>query len=258
MLRYVGERTPWIRPSDTGRSTNCLINEAGIFVHKAERGFHNYALPYSWDVRLGHKVRDAAVAELEDELDPTNVRRMLDEVGYRERPGSTKTKRLVAYYTATREIPPSELRRFLSERLPPGTVPASFVHLEAMPLTDHGKIDRNALPTPGVDRQVTDVPFVEPNNETQRTLAEVWGEVLGVESVGIHDDFFELGGESMRCIQIASIARERGLAFSPRDLFRNPTVARLSEVVTSADPEAELVAAEVSADELDDLAREFG
>ena len=72
MLDYLAREAPWIRPTDTGRSTNCLINEAGIHVHKTERGYHNYALPYSWDVRLGHKERDAAVAELCDGM-PTSL-----------------------------------------------------------------------------------------------------------------------------------------------------------------------------------------
>ncbi|MDX1418125.1 MAG: amino acid adenylation domain-containing protein, partial [Candidatus Promineifilaceae bacterium] len=68
---YLSTRVPWIRPKDTGRSTNCLINEAGIFVHQTERGYHNYALPYSWDVRLGHKTREEAMEELNDDIRPS-------------------------------------------------------------------------------------------------------------------------------------------------------------------------------------------
>jgi len=258
LLTYVGERTPWIRPSDTGRSTNCLINEAGIFVHLSERGFHNYSLPYSWDVRLGHKERDAAVEELDDNLDRANIRRMLDEVGYRERPSAASDTRLVAYYVAPEEVPTEALRTFAAERLPLAVVPSAFVRLDALPLTGHGKVDRNALPVPGVERPQIGTPFVEPTTPTQWLLAEIWGEVLGLGSVGIHDDFFDLGGESMRCIQIASIARERGLAFAPRDLFRHPTIAQLSGVVEDAGASEELVAAEVSADELESLVEEFG
>ena len=61
MYEYLDRRLPWVRPSDTGRSTNCLINDVGIYVHKRREGFHNYALPYAWDVRMGHKQRDAAL-----------------------------------------------------------------------------------------------------------------------------------------------------------------------------------------------------
>ncbi len=74
---YLRQRTPWLRPSDTGRSTNCLINDVGIYVHKRQRGFHNYALPYSWDVRLGQKTRDEAVMELDDEIDEQRVQQIM-------------------------------------------------------------------------------------------------------------------------------------------------------------------------------------
>ncbi|MEM7415901.1 MAG: amino acid adenylation domain-containing protein [Gemmatimonadota bacterium] len=258
LLDYIGERTPWIRPSDTGRSTNCLINEAGIFVHKVERGFHNYSLPYSWDVRLGHKQRDAAVAELDDEMDQANIRRMLDAVGYSARPKRRSDDRLVAYYVAADEVPTEELRRFVSDRVPMAVVPSAFVRLDALPLTGHGKLDRDALPIPGIDRPQIATPFVEPRTPTEWLLSEIWCEVLGLGSVGIHDDFFDLGGESMRCIQIASVARERGLAFAPRDVFRNPTIAELGVVVGEADVTDQPAAAEVSAQELDGLIEEFG
>ena len=258
LLAYISQRTPWIRPSDTGRSTNCLINEAGIHVHQAERGFHNYSLPYSWDVRLGHKERDAAVAELEDDLDPSRIRRMLDQVGYRERPAPPPETRLVAYYTADADIPVPELRRVLAESLPGAVLPSAFIRLEALPLADSGKVRRDALPLPGSERPAVGTPFVEPETAIERRLAEIWEEVLGLERVGVHDDFFELGGESMRCIQIAATARERGLVFSPNDLFRNPTVAGLARLAIPDGPRPELVAAEVEGAELERLRQEFG
>src|SRR5437899_4985664 len=82
MHAYLRQRTPWIRPSDTGRSTNCLINDVGIYVHKKQRGYHNYALPYSWDVRLGQKTRDEAMDELDDELDEARVQQIMRQIGY--------------------------------------------------------------------------------------------------------------------------------------------------------------------------------
>lgn len=258
LLDFIGTRTPWIRPSDTGRSTNCLINEAGIYVHKAERGFHNYSLPYSWDVRLGHKERDAAVAELDDELDPGNVRRMLDTVGYRERPAPPPETRLVAYYVADEEIPVSELRETALRSLPRAVVPSAFIRMDALPLAPSGKVDREALPLPGLERPAVGTPFVPPETPEQTLLAEVWSEVLSLGRIGIHDDFFELGGESMRCIQIAAAARERGLAFTPRDLFQHPTIARLARVASALESVPELQVAEVDAGELDRLRQEFG
>lgn len=100
LYAYLDKRVPWVRPSDTGRSTNCLINDAGIFVHQRERGYHNYALPYSWDVILGHKQRDEAMDELNDDLNEQRVRDILNTIGYHEREQQTQPeKRLVAYIT---------------------------------------------------------------------------------------------------------------------------------------------------------------
>ncbi len=258
LLAYVGEHTPWIRPSDTGRSTNCLINQAGIFVHQAERGFHNYTLPYSWDVRLGHKKRDAVLAELDDDLDPAAVRRMLDEVGYRENPPVVPEARLIAYYTSDVELGASELRSFLSGLLPAEAVPSSLVRLEAIPLTANGKVDHAALPKPTDERPLLGAPFVAPTTEVEARLVEIWCEVLGLNEIGVEDDFFELGGDSMHSIQIVSLARDRDLAFEPRDLFAHPTVAALARVTDLSSTVVEPEAASVSAAELAELDAEFG
>ena len=89
MYAALEESGTWSRPDDTGRSTNCLINAAGIYVHKIEQAHHNYAVPYSWDVRLGHKTREEAMEELDDPMDATelaSITAMLAEVGYEPRP----------------------------------------------------------------------------------------------------------------------------------------------------------------------------
>jgi aryl carrier-like protein len=130
--------------------------------------------------------------------------------------------------------------------------------MAALPLAPSGKVDREALPLPGLERPAVGTPFVPPGSPTEILLTEIWGEVLSLDRIGIHDDFFELGGESMRCIQIAATARERGLAFTPRDLFQHPTIARLSKVATPVGAGPDLVVAEVNAGELDRLRQEFG
>jgi amino acid adenylation domain-containing protein len=258
ILDHLARRTPWIRPSDTGRSTNCLINQAGIYVHQAERGFHNYAMPYSWDVRLGHKRPDAAVAELDDALDPAAIGDMLDRVGYRPRAAAPDDARLVAYYTSREEIPASELRRFLERSLPRDVIPAAFVRLDRIPLGVGGKVDRSALPRPEPLRPTLAGVFVAPRTEVERCLAEVWGDVLDVRPIGVHDDFFELGGDSMHCIQIVAAARARGVAFAPRDVFVHPTIAGLAPVVSRLDASPVPHAAAASDAELAELLDEFG
>jgi amino acid adenylation domain-containing protein len=258
LYAYLGERTPWIRPGDTGRSTNCLINEAGIFVHRAERGFHNYTLPYSWDVRLGHKERDTALAELDDDLDPARIRRMLDEVGYRERTAPPPEPRLVAYFVSDRDISHAELRAFLGERLPADMVPTRFVRLDGLPLTPHGKIDRSALAPPDAERPRLDTTFVAPTTPVEESLVEIWSDVLGLRSIGVRDDFFELGGDSMQCIQIVAAAGARDLVFAPRDLFANPTVESLARRVRRGEARTAPAPASASATELAELERELG
>jgi aryl carrier-like protein len=222
-----------------------------------ERGFHNYALPYSWDVRLGHKERAAAVAELADELDAAAIRGMLERVGYRPRPAATDTARLVAYYTADREIPASELRHFLEESLPRDVIPSSFVRLDRMPLAASGKVDRTALPEPEQQQPGLASVGVAPRTGMEVLLAELWSDVLDVQSVGVYDDFFEMGGDSMQCIQIVSAARARGVAFEPRDLFMHPTIAALAAVVTPVAPTGTR-AARASEAEIAELLTEFG
>jgi hypothetical protein len=258
ILDYVARRTPWIRPSDTGRSTNCLINQAGIYVHVAERGFHNYAMPYSWDVRLGHKVRDAAVAELDDELDPVAIRSMLDQVGYQERPSPAPESRLIAYYTADREIPTPELRRTMEQSLPAELVPSAFVRLSELPLGAGGKVDRGALPRPEAQRPTLQTAVVAPRTPAEALLIESWTEVLGLHPIGVHDDFFELGGDSMQCIQIVASARARGLVFAPRDVFANPTVAELARIARQDGAPDVSSPATATAQELSELMADFG
>ena len=179
LYRYLTAETVWKRPADTGRSTNCLINDAGIYVHKKTRGFHNYALPYGWDVRLGHKRREAAMKELEDQIDVANVRRILREVGY-EMPleDALSEKRLAAWYVARGAVDPAGLRAHLAATLPAYMVPSYLVPLPELPLTGNGKVDRAALPDPRRTRLASASAFVAPSTETERRLAAIWAEVF--------------------------------------------------------------------------------
>ena len=146
MYRYLDEHAPWVRPTDTGRSTNCLINDVGIYVHRKEQGYHSYALPYAWDVVLGHKKRDEALEELDDELDEAWIKETMRNIGYKMKPRSEaiSEERLVIYYVADGELSTNDVRDFLAERLPDFMMPSHFVALAAMPLTQNGKIDRKA------------------------------------------------------------------------------------------------------------------
>ncbi len=244
---YLDQHAPWVRPSDTGRSTNCLINEVGIYIHNKERGYHNYALPYSWDVRIGHKSRSEALEELDDDIDETRVRNILKEIGYLE-PEAAPTQ-LVAHFTAKQPLTIKALRQFLNHSLPDYMVPTYFVQHEQMPLTTNGKIDREALPDPTGKGIRLDTEYVEPVTEREQKLAKVWAEVFQLESVGVHDNFFDLGGDSIISIQIIVKAGQVGLYFSPQQLFKSQTIATLApevEVTTVAPVEQGLVTGPVA------------
>jgi acyl carrier protein len=237
MLAYLAERVPWIRPSDTGRSTNCLINQVGIFVHLRERGFHNYALPFSWDVRMGHKARAAALAELNDDIDPDEVRRILAEIGADTRVGggdAEENTELVGYYVGG-ATEPIALRAHLAERLPPSMVPRRLVQIERIPLTANGKVDRAGLPRPDARRPVLPTAFVASRSQVEERVAGIWCEVLGLERVGVKDAFLDLGGNSLLAIQIISRVNHHFQVDLPlRSAFEASTVAVLARLVEDA------------------------
>ncbi|MDN3054833.1 non-ribosomal peptide synthase/polyketide synthase [Streptomyces sp. SRF1] len=139
----------------------------------------------------------------------------------------TGHRRLVAYLVTSAAPDPAELRARLKRTLPDYMVPAAFVTLEKMPRTDSGKVDRRALPAPP-DRPEQGSPYVAPRTPAETLLARVWAEVLGVPRVGVEDNFFGLGGDSILSIQIVSRARAAGLALTSKDVFRHQTVAELA------------------------------
>ncbi|MEW9701479.1 amino acid adenylation domain-containing protein [Paenibacillus sp. SI8] len=142
-------------------------------------------------------------------------------------------KELAVYIVpaADRSIPMGELRTFLKERLPEYMIPAAFVELKAMPVTANGKIDRRALPEPDKSRMGADHEYVTPRTPNEEALAKVWSEVLNLEKVGVQDNFFELGGDSILAIRVMAKVKEKGLNFTPKDLFQHRTIAELARVV---------------------------
>ncbi|MET9443778.1 non-ribosomal peptide synthase/polyketide synthase [Streptomyces sp. NPDC006610] len=131
-------------------------------------------------------------------------------------------------------VPPAaELRDRLAGELPDYMVPAAFVTVAELPLTANGKVDRRRLPDPDLSA-AADTAYRAPSSDAERVLAGIWAELLGVPRVGVDDNFFMLGGDSIVSIQVVSRARTAGLALSPRDLFRHPTLAALATAATGA------------------------
>ncbi|MGW5537840.1 non-ribosomal peptide synthase/polyketide synthase [Streptomyces sp. NPDC004009] len=130
-------------------------------------------------------------------------------------------------------LPVGELRLHLAGALPPHMVPSVFVPLARLPLTPNGKTDRRALPAPG-PAQAADGPRTAPRTGTERRIARIWADVLGIEEVGADDNFFALGGDSILSMQVVSRLRRDGLHVATRDLFTHQTVAELATVVRAA------------------------
>ncbi|MER5733146.1 amino acid adenylation domain-containing protein [Streptomyces sp. NPDC002138] len=159
-------------------------------------------------------------------------------------------KRLVAYLVADGgpgSVPATgELRSHLAGSLPDYMVPAQFVALDRLPLTPSGKVDRRALPAPQPQTGAPDTAHTPPRDATEETLAAVWADVLGVERVGIHDNFFDLGGDSILSIQVVSRARQAGLLLTSKLLFVHQSIAALAGAVTAVDEHPAAAPAQVS------------
>lgn len=135
-------------------------------------------------------------------------------------------KRLVAYVVGDGNV--GAWREYLKAKLPSYMVPSGYVTMEAIPLTANGKVDREALPMPE-EKQINS-ECIGPRNSNEQILATIWKQVLGIKKVGIYDNFFEIGGDSILSIQIISQASQLGLKLTPKQMFECPTIAELAQV----------------------------
>ncbi|WP_116125407.1 non-ribosomal peptide synthetase [Lewinella sp. IMCC34183] len=230
MYAYLDDRLPWVRPTDTGRSTNCLINQVGIFVHKKEKGYNNYAFPYSWDVRIGHKEREAALEEINEEVDVPAVQRIMAEIGYRSPSEQYDRRQLVAYYVGAEGTTPAELRAGMARLLPDYSLPQLFVPLNELPLTPAGKVDRTALAGLGGVPEAENTAYEAPVGEIEELLAEIWSGVLSQERIGRHEKFLDLGGHSLTAIRLsARISEAFDIQFPLHRVFEYATIALQGE-----------------------------
>ncbi len=142
-------------------------------------------------------------------------------------------KRLVGYVVPHQgqQSETGGLRSYLSEKLPEYMVPSAFVLLDSLPLTPNGKVDRDALPVPQCGREDSS-SYVPPRTPIEEQLAGIWGDILGIDRVGINDNFFELGGHSLLAVQLVARIREAlHVEFPLETIFASPTVASLAECV---------------------------
>ncbi|CAM4488291.1 non-ribosomal peptide synthetase [Paenibacillus tarimensis] len=187
------------------------------------RGFRVELEEIAARLRLHLSVTEAVVLDRKDEhgqpylcayIIPEDAAGRAD--GGSPAPSYTVTARQAAAY-----------RTFLEEALPDYMVPAYFVHLERLPLSPNGKLDKKALPAPDVSSGASEI-YEAPRTEMECRLAEIWQQVLGTERVGIHDHFFNLGGDSIKAIQVSSRLHQQGLVLEMKHLFQHPVLMQLA------------------------------
>ena len=235
----------WLAPKDTGLcSTNCRINDVGIHVHRMEKGYHNYAAPLSWDVRLGVTSRQEAAEELGGHAGGENVGSILAEIGYTPRDisrgivqeavvvvrkGAAQQSLLCAYFASSGRVNVAELRDYLVRRLPEYMVPKHLIRVDVMPLNASGKIDLTKLPPPPTGDEVIS-GSAESDIELQ--LRHLWREVLGVKAIELDDNFFDLGGDSLLATVLVSlIEAELGRSTSVMEAFHHPTIRHMARML---------------------------
>lgn len=133
------------------------------------------------------------------------------------------------------EAPEEELlRRLLKSKLPPFMVPSTFVVLDALPVTPNGKLDRASLPAPDGARPDLERPYAAPESALEQAFASVWCDVLGIEKVGVDDDFFDLGGHSLLAVKmLARVHDSLGISLALRQLFEGSSIRELAQALTT-------------------------
>ncbi|WP_394831236.1 non-ribosomal peptide synthase/polyketide synthase [Pendulispora rubella] len=155
--------------------------------------------------------------------------------------------RLVAYVVAAPSLSAASLRERLRAKLPEYMIPAAFVQLEALPLSTNGKVDRKALPAPDAAHMESGTTYEAPRTAIEANLAAIWSDVLRLPRVGVHENFFEIGGDSILSIQVVARANPLGLRLSPKLLFQHPTIAELA-MVAQPGPTASAEQGEITGD----------
>ena len=176
----------------------------------------------------GHRIE---LGEIEAVLGQLQAVQQAVVLAREDQPGD---RRLVAYVVTRREpsFDSAEARKFLKQKLPEYMIPSAFMLLDELPLTSSGKIDRGALPVPDQNWREWAQVYREPLTPTETTLAAIWREVLKLVQIGIHDNFFDLGGQSLLAVQIVSRIRSAfSIEFPLRTLFEIPTIAEIAVMI---------------------------
>jgi len=197
-----------------------LMLPDGCLIHKGRKDFRVKIRGYGVEIAEVEKflrelalIKDTVVVARQNEMEET---------------------RLIAYFTSSTQQSPttSELREFLIKKVPDYMIPSAFVRLEALPLTLNGKVDRKALLEPAKTRPELKVSYVAPRTTLEEKLCQIWAGVLSLDHVGIHDNFFDLGGHSLAATRVVSqVIKNFQLELPLQSLFQSPTIAAMAAVI---------------------------
>lgn len=227
----------WRRPEltraafTTGAATDAVTYRTGDMGHRLPDGCLMHAGRKDFQTKIrGHRVE---INETEGALLTHPAIREAAVVVSEEQPGD---ERLVAYMTPHNAAHPtaSTLRSYLAARLPAQMVPSAFIWLQHLPLNPNGKLDRLALSQCAGTSAGIDSEFTDPRTPIERALVQIWRKVLDVPRVGIHDNFFDLGGQSLSAAQVLTrVVRVFAVEIPVRDFFESPTIANLAKLIMS-------------------------
>jgi fengycin family lipopeptide synthetase B len=214
-------------PDPFSSGTNARLYKTGDRARRLANGDIEYLGRADDQVKIrGHRIE---LGEINSALTRHPAVRECAVLTREDSPGD---KRLIAYVVAEPDkaaVPFSELRDFLKSKLPDYMVPSAFVALDRFPLTSNGKVDRKQLPKPEYGSSEVGTNYIAPNSQTEKIIAGVWGEALGLQRVGVNDTFFDLGGHSLLMVKVqAKLRDELKKNISIAEMFQFPTISLLS------------------------------
>jgi amino acid adenylation domain-containing protein/thioester reductase-like protein len=213
-------------------STDCFICHVGDYNFYHEKGYHYNGGAKSWEKRLGHITLENLKSDLKFKITQTEYENFMKIIKYEKSSLEEKIsdQRLCAYIISDKKLEIYDLREYLKKKLPEYMMPSYFIKIDKIPLTSSGKIDWQALPEPGRTEITEELEVIMAPNEKEIKMLQVWREVLGMEQIGVNDNFFHIGGDSIKAIQTAmNLAKDFDISIN--DIFKYQTIRELARHV---------------------------
>lgn len=221
------------KDSSSVYSTNCPVKAMGDRYFLQQNGYHYYGNAIAWEVRLGNQSIEQAQRELECNVSLHALKEFCSKrrISTPLENSNIDDRFLCGYYVATGEITDIEYKAFLSKYLPSYCIPSNFVRLDEIPLASNGKINFSSLPEPNDKQSAREKK--EPTNDVERVLIEIWEKFLPHNQIGVNDNFFNLGGNSILLIQVhVQLERIYPNILKVADLFTYTTIQELGDIIS--------------------------